>query len=811
VPSFSVRLAVAATLCSCGLMRPASAQRLDAGAPPPPATLSGSTAEAYEPVFEALRRLAPRADSVATVHNLTLQRDAIQFHFADGRLYLLTPVAGRTVGAVFVGRGAVSFVPPLAVERAQLSHVLRDSVLNTEISAAVLVFTDSTLWELTRELSFGSAAVGGDASGAVGDALGRLLEGRSHESESSTLMSGLLNGYVNGFFYGHVKRAHGEDLMFQVDPEQPEQIELLRGGKLDGQKVQIVSQFPRVEDLQDSVLVGVERPDPLKLERYQVETTLGKDLEFSAKASIRVTARRDGVRWAPFLLYEELKVDSVLDETGSADSFFRAKHSPELWVRFARPLVAGEARSLRVVYHGDLITYGSLMEQIERRWTDSLPRRWRDSLRRALPPAMDRWFFLKSASLWFPRYGAPTYGSGQAADMDLTFHTPAHYLLASSGRLVESRVDGDVRTTHWVTERPAFVASFNVGPFSEFQITDPRIPPVTVHLNREAHMHLGWLLLGQRDPEQTVGADVANSLAFFTRVFGPPLFQRYYATEIPYGHGQAFPGLIHLSWWTFQSIRENGDEEIFRAHEMAHQWWGIGVEPATYRDAWLSEGFADFAGLWYMQLVLNDNEKFFKHLKDWRRDIRARRGDALPTGLGSRVAEVEPRDYQVTVYEKGAWVIQMLRNLMLDFRTMKEDAFSAMMQDFYGQYRGRRATTHDFQRVVEQHLNLPMDWFFDEWVNGTAIPTYILSWHAEPAADHRYALHIRIRQEDVPKDFIMPVPLEIEMGDGARAYVRVNVRGPVTEATLPLPAEPTQLELNPLESVLAEVKTEGWE
>jgi len=104
-----------------------------------------------------------------------------------------------------------------------------------------------------------------------------------------------------------------------------------------------------------------------------------------------------------------------------------------------------------------------------------------------------------------------------------------------------------------------------------------------------------------------------------------------------------------------------------------------------------------------------------------------------------------------------------------------------------------------------------MDWFFDEWVNGTAIPTYILSWHAEPAADHKYALHIRIRQEDVPKDFIMPVPLEIEMGDGARAYVRVNVRGPVTEATLPLPAEPTQLELNPLESVLAEVKTEGWE
>src|SRR5207237_9085617 len=147
------------------------------------------------------------------------------------------------------------------------------------------------------------------------------------------------------------------------------------GGKLNGQKVQIVSQFPRVEDLQDSVVVGVERPDPLKLERYQVETTLGKELDFSAKASIRVTARRDGVRWAPFLLYEELKVDSVLDETGSVDSFFRAKRSPELWVRFATPLAAGETRSLRVAYHGDLSRHGALQEAVAPMGTVCIARR----------------------------------------------------------------------------------------------------------------------------------------------------------------------------------------------------------------------------------------------------------------------------------------------------------------------------------------------------------------------------------------------------------------------------------------------------
>ena len=81
----------------------ASAQRLDTAAPPRPTIAGGATAERYEPVFEALRKLAPRGDSVATVHHLTLQRDAIRFQLEEGTLYLATPVEGRTIAAIFVG------------------------------------------------------------------------------------------------------------------------------------------------------------------------------------------------------------------------------------------------------------------------------------------------------------------------------------------------------------------------------------------------------------------------------------------------------------------------------------------------------------------------------------------------------------------------------------------------------------------------------------------------------------------------------------------------------------------------------------
>ena len=151
----------------------------------------------------------------------------------------------------------------------------------------------------------------------------------------------------------------------------------------------------------------------------------------------------------------------------------------------------------------------------------------------------------------------------------------------------------------------------------------------------------------------------------------------------------------------------------------------------------------------------------------------------------------------------------MLRNMMLNTRTMDENRFKAMMRDFYETYRGKRASTLDFQRAVEKHIGQPMDWFFDQWVYGTAVPTYTFSWKAETDSAGN-AVRLRVRQDDVPETFAMYVPVLITFDQG-EAILRMLVRGPTTEATVRLPARPKQVKLNPLESVLAEVKTEGWD
>jgi hypothetical protein len=459
----------------------------------------------------------------------------------------------------------------------------------------------------------------------------------------------------------------------------------------------------------------------------------------------------------------------------------RGKESPLLWVLLDRQIRPGDVRTLRLHYHGDLID----------RFGD--------------------FFLIKSSAAWYPR----SLEGRSLAKFDLTFTTAANYLLASVGDRVDSTTAGRTVRTRWVTPGPIRNASFNLGLFEGYDVQEKDAPPVTVMVSEEAHRKLARRFVQQRHMRERVGDDVSKSLKFFQEMYGPAPVRRFYATEIPGWHGEAFPGLVHLSWATFQNTSDQGEDEVFRAHEVAHQWWGIGVDFASYHDQWLSEAFSNFSGLWYLQTVRGSSEQYFDLLRQWRSSILLREGEPGPISLGYRVfasKDDDLDDYQTVVYKKGAWVIHMLRILMLDLKTMSDDRFTAMMKDFYQKYEGRRASTEDFQRVVERHTGAEMGWFFDQWVHSTAIPTYRVAHRTEPAENGQFRVRLKVRQEGVPEGFQMFVPVTLDLGKSRKARVRVKVRGPVSEIELPLmPAEPKSVKFNDLEGVLGEVKTAGWQ
>ncbi len=303
-----------------------------------------------------------------------------------------------------------------------------------------------------------------------------------------------------------------------------------------------------------------------------------------------------------------------------------------------------------------------------------------------------------------------------------------------------------------------------------------------------------------------------QSLKFFQHVYGTAPVTQFSATEIPYFHGEAFPGLVNLSWVTFQQTDQQGEDEVFRAHEVAHQWWGIGVDFATYHDQWLSEGLANFSGLWYLHAARRESDKYFGMLRRWWANIFDKRDEPSPIWLGYRASSSKDETgYQVLVYQKGAWVLHMLRILMLELRTVKEDRFTAMMQDFYRTYRSRRASTEDFQRIVERHIGMSMNWFFTQWVYGTEIPRYRVAYETDRADDGQYRVTLRVEQDNVPDDFQMYVPVTVDLDQNRQGRFRVNVRGPQSEIVLPLlPAEPKGVKFNDLEGVLCDVKMVGW-
>ena len=752
-----------------------------------PGTASGNPKDTlYEQFYTAVSELEPDATRSAVVDTLDLYRDRGRIHLGPGTLTLCAPIAGRTLAAVYRGAGRLQCMPPTQVERDQLVRFLESETLDTRFESLLLVFADTTLRELGRSLEFAPAAEPDrDVRSFLERALGFLIEEDETHLDPS-LMQILLNGNSNEYFYAHADVPKDPDIFFVVDPFQAEEVRVQREtGPRFSKFAETLSQFHWQSDFDEGLTNDFERHLMLATDNYVIRAAITEGFGFGARARFRVRALKGLQTWIPLWLSPSLDVRGVQWGDGESTDFFKGEDSNYLWVSASPPLQAGDERTLTVEYGGDVLVRS------------------------------DDWTYLESSVSWYPRSF-----DRERSTFDLTFDAPKDVTLVSVGRKVfQEEMERNRVRSHWVLETPSRNASFNVGFYDDHKIEDDRIPPVTILMNRHGHQAIKEELMQEgiasgRNMKRQVGADVANALAFFQHIYGPCPAEELYVTDVPTLHGEAFPGLINLSWVTFQNTDTAGYDEIFRAHEVAHQWWGFGVDFHSYHDQWLSEGFAEYSGIWYMQEILQDNEKFFERLREWRDEIFDNRKflfgsglEAGPISLGVRTSSTETEnDYDLVVYKKGAWVLHMLRNLMLDLNTMDETTFLETLRDFYSTYRGKTASTDDFRRVVEEHVGMDMRWFFDQWVHGTALPRFEYSWSSQPTEDGRHLVRMEVEQADVPEDFRSYVPIRINFSGGQYARMRVHLIGSHSEFDLPpLPKEPEEIVFNDMESVLCRV------
>ena len=259
--------------------------------------------------------------------------------------------------------------------------------------------------------------------------------------------------------------------------------------------------------------------------------------------------------------------------------------------------------------------------------------------------------------------------------------------------------------------------------------------------------------------------------------------------------------------------------KIVAPHEVAHQWWGHILGWKSYRDQWMSEGFAEFSASLYAQLVYGD-EQFLDFWKDQRRRIveknrmGKRPADTASVTMGyradnSRTGNVTP----YLIYPKGGFILHMIRMMMYDNKT-RDDRFMVMMHDFVRSHYNQNVSTEDFKRIVEKHMIAEMDitgtgnmdWFFNQFVYGTEIPRYKLDYQLEPQGQQT-VLKMRLTQSEVSPNFRMAVPVYLETEDRKLAKLGVvRILGNSTqESMVTLGFRPKRVLLAAYEDVLANI------
>lgn len=812
---------VVAVLLTLGLVGPARAQ--------------GDPANLWKQLAQP--RFA--ADKVASVQGIRLQRDVATITLQSGQLGLSQPVIvspgeeGPIFAAAFKGSGHLRLAPTLAMERQQLILHTGKAVLEIEFKEAVFVFTDQTPKELAGQLSFQP----GNSS-----ELQKLYQNRSkvwtrygYNWEPRLLKALLSNKPArHSLFIAELNTRNHKWLTLIIDAADPEQVELVQFDS--GQKDwSIFSKFPAEERQPQEVFADPLAHHDYRLLHYSLDITVQKNTELQGSAEVGLEVKNSDERVLLFALTPNLRVREVMDDDGQPLAFFQPPDPKDdfflgdyLVVVSPEPFKKG-LTSLRFSYAGKRV--------VQKMGGDN--------------------FFCRSSG-WYPTYGSGRVsltdnGFAGRSDFDLTLRVPKKYQAIAVGVKVADSKDKTYQITQWKSEIPLSVAGFAFGDYKvETEMAgDTRVeiyaskrpddtfraiematrgPMLTEGVGRQGTVAIGSLSPASMAKE--MATEVANSVRVLEDFFGPYPYKKLAVTNIPYSYGQGWPSLLYLSQLSFLDstqrnalgIRDHSQITFaFRAHETSHQWWGHRVGWKSYHDQWLSEGFAEFSGILYT-LYRKDPKEYFRLLRKNREDLLVKDREGVvyeqigPIYAGQRLSSSKhPGGYGRVVYNKGGWVLHMIRMMLYDPRSQKDfDArFKTMMKDFTGTFHNKSASTEDFKAILEKHMtsnmdldgNGKMDWFFDSWIYGTGIPHYEFSYTVGPANQQgQFVLKGVLRQSRVPEGFRMSVPIFVHLDDRVIRLGWINVVETQASFEVPLSYQPDKVTINQWEDVLSTVE-----
>jgi aminopeptidase N len=389
-----------------------------------------------------------------------------------------------------------------------------------------------------------------------------------------------------------------------------------------------------------------------------------------------------------------------------------------------------------------------------------------------------------NAHHWFPSIDHPS----DKATVRVSVTAPQQYEVVSNGRRTKTALLSNGRKrTQWLESKaiPTYCVAIGAAEFSVARQRDSGITPID------------WYSYPQ---DAKTAAEkfrhTASALRYFSSLIGRYPYEKLAQVQAT----TSFGGMENSSaiFYTESSFHENPVSEDPVAHEIAHQWFGDSVTPADWDHLWLSEGFAD-----YFEALFNQHMEGHESLKRAMAGYKDRLEAYGPARNLPLIdpAQTDPRKkLNALTYEKGAWVLHMLRGMLGDAQFFKG------IRRYYSLYEGKSIFSEDFQAVMESVSGIPLSGFFKRWLYQPGWPEYRISWHWDETAGD-VELHIRQAQSTE----LFDMPLEIVFVEGDRKEARkFRIFDKEHSYHVPLRAKPSAIEIDPDAWMLKSVSVESF-
>lgn len=361
------------------------------------------------------------------------------------------------------------------------------------------------------------------------------------------------------------------------------------------------------------------------------------------------------------------------------------------------------------------------------------------------------------ASTWFPCNDTPL----DKAFTKISITNDSSIVSLSNGKLVDKFTKGKRRTYVWESNYP--VATYLISIYSaEYKNFNQK------YITKSDTMSIEYYVLEENlENAKKDFAKHPEYLKTLSELFGeyPFMNEKYGIAEMLWQNGAMESQTITAIGSNFISGMNFYESMII--HELAHHWWGNSVTPKTWNDIWLNEGFAT-----YSEALYYEKTSGFDALKSTMSSFKSK----IDSESGQILSNPGINLFSATVYNKGAWVLHMLR------KEVGDSLFFVGLKAYYNDFKYKNAEIKDFKKVFEKISNRNLDKFFNQWLfDGSGYLELEIKLSEKVISKNEIELKIDIQQIQTGyENYHFPLDIELEDSSGNIKNITSYIKGNTT-------------------------------